>query len=103
MDIITYSLCNKKAKQYTDKVISNLPRGIIYKGSVSYYSILPNNAEIGDCYTVMYKGTSGSVDYGAEYVWGLNTATSTNEWENTRERKDMKRKCKDTKQMTHTI
>lgn len=80
MDIVTYALCNKKAKQYTDAAINNLPKGIVFKGSVNYYSDLPNNAEIGDCYTVLYSGTSGSDPSGIEYVWGLNTETSTEEW-----------------------
>ena len=68
MDIITYSLCNKKAKKYTDEAISGLGRGIVYKGAVSYYNNLPNNASIGDCYSILYKGTSGAESSGLEYV-----------------------------------
>ena len=80
MDIVTYALCKNKAKQYTDAVIDNLPKGVIYRGSVNYYADLPNNAELGDCYSVLYKGTSGTETSGAEYIWGTNTATSTQEW-----------------------
>lgn len=68
MDILTYALAKKKAKAYTDEVISGLGRGIIYKGAVSYYNDLPYNAEIGDCYSVLYKGTAGTESSGLEYV-----------------------------------
>lgn len=80
MDIVTLALAKKGAKQYTDTVVGNLPKGIVYKGSVSYYSDLPNNAEIGDCYTVTYEGSTGTTPSGAEYVWGINTETSQEEW-----------------------
>ena len=80
MDIVTLALAKKGAKQYTDTVIGNLPKGIVYKGSVSYYSDLPNDAEIGDCYTVTYEGSTGTTPSGAEYVWGVNTETSQEEW-----------------------
>ena len=80
MDIVTLALAKKGAKQYTDTVVGNLPKGIVYKGSVSYYSDLPNNAEIGDCYTVTYEGSTGTTPSGAEYVWGVNTETSQEEW-----------------------
>ena len=80
MDIVTLALAKKGAKQYTDTVVGNLPKGIVYKGSVGYYSDLPNNAEIGDCYTVTYEGSTGTTPSGAEYVWGVNTETSQEEW-----------------------
>lgn len=80
MDLVVLSLAKKGAKQYTDTVINNLPKGVIYKGSVNYYKDLPNSAEIGDCYSVLYEGETGSKPSGIEYVWGLNTATSTEEW-----------------------
>lgn len=80
MDVVTLALAKKGAKQYTDTVINNLPKGVVYKGSVNYYNDLPNNANLGDCYTVLYTGTSGTTAFGAEYVWGINTATSTSEW-----------------------
>ena len=68
MDVVTLALAKKGAKQYTDAVISNLPKGVVYKGSVNYYNDLPNNANLGDCYTVLYAGTSGTTAFGAEYV-----------------------------------
>ena len=80
MDIVTLALAKKGAKSYTDSVIENLPKGVVYKGSVNYYADLPNNASLGDCYSVMYQGSTGTTPYGAEYIWGTNTATSTNEW-----------------------
>lgn len=82
MDAITLALAKKGAKAYTDTVVGNLPKGVVFKGSVNYYNDLPNNAEIGDCYTVIYTGTSGTTPDGTEYVWGVNTATSTQEWIN---------------------
>lgn len=80
MDIITYSLCNKKAKQYTDDAIEGLGKGIIYKGAVNYYNDLPNNASIGDCYSILYKGTSGTESSGLEYVWGKINGQSPASW-----------------------
>lgn len=80
MDIVTLALAKKGAKQYTDTAINNLPKGVVYRGSVNYFKDLPNNAEIGECYSVLYDGETGTKPLGVEYVWGLNTATSTEEW-----------------------
>lgn len=80
MDVVTLALAKKSAKSYTDTVINNLPKGVVYRGSVNYYADLPSAAALGDCYTVVYKGTTGTEPYGAEYVWGLNTATNIREW-----------------------
>ena len=80
MDVVTLALAKKGAKSYTDAVIDNLPKGIVYRGSVNYYADLPNAAALGDCYTVTYKGSTGAEPFGAEYVWGLNTATNIREW-----------------------
>ena len=80
MDVVTLALAKKGAKSYTDTVINNLPKGVVYRGSVNYYADLPNTAELGDCYTVVYKGATGTESSGAEYVWGLNTATNIREW-----------------------
>lgn len=68
MDIVTLVLAKKGAKQYTDEAIEGLGKGIIYKGAVNYYNDLPNNASIGDCYSILYKGTSGTESSGLEYV-----------------------------------
>lgn len=78
--ILAVTMAVKKAKAYTDSKTSGLGGGVTYKGSVNYYSDLPANPEEGDAYTVKYAGSSGTVADGTEYVWGLNTATSTMEW-----------------------
>ena len=101
MDVVTLALAKKGAKQYTDTVINNLPKGVVYKGSVNYYNDLPNNANLGDCYTVLYTGTSGTTAFGAEYVWGTNTATSTNEW--TQIGQDLTGYVKNTNYATSTV
>lgn len=64
------------AKSYTDTAIAALPKGVVYKGAVSYYADLPQSGqEVGDCYTVKYEGTTGTVPNGSEYVWGLYEGT----------------------------
>ena len=68
MDITTLALAKNSAKQYTDAAIEGIGRGIIYKGAVNYYKDLPKNASIGDCYSVLLKGSSGRELYGAEFV-----------------------------------
>ena len=80
MDIVTYSLAKNKAKKYTDEVVEGLGRGILYKGAVNYYNDLPGNAAIGDCYSVLYEGTSGSTPSGAEYIWGKVNDAAAAEW-----------------------
>ena len=80
MDITTLILAKNKAKQYTDNAIAGLGKGIIYKGAVNYYNDLPNNAELGDCYSILYSGTSGSNPSGAEYVWGKINGSSNASW-----------------------
>lgn len=78
MDIVTLALALKKAKGYTDTAISQLPKGVSYKGSVDYYNDLPSSSvEVGDCYTVKYKGTSGTDPDGTEYVYGPDGGTNT--------------------------
>jgi hypothetical protein len=64
MDIVTLAL----AKKYTNNVIEGIGKGISYKGAVNYYNELPNNASLGDCYSVLYQGTSGTTPSGLEYV-----------------------------------
>ena len=68
MDIVTLALAKKGAKQYTDEAIEGLGKGIVYKGAVNYYNDLPNSASIGDCYSVLYKGTTGTDPSGLEYA-----------------------------------
>ena len=60
MDIIDEQL------KATDDKATAAAAGLRYKGAVNYYSDLPNNAEIGDAYTVLYAGSSGSVADGTE-------------------------------------
>ena len=80
MDVVTLALAKKSAKQYTDDVIEGIGKGISYKGAVNYYSDLPNNASLGDCYSVLYKGTSGSITSGLEYIWGKVNGQSSASW-----------------------
>ena len=70
MDIIDEQL------KATDDKATAAAAGLRYKGAVNYYSDLPNDAEIGDAYTVLYAGSSGSVADGTEYVWGELSGTA---------------------------
>ena len=76
MDIVTLSL----AKKYTNNIIDGFGRGILYKGPVNYYTDLPNDASLGDCYSVLYEGTSGDTPSGAEYVWGKINNQNSATW-----------------------
>ena len=76
MDILTYALAKNGANEAVAAAISALPKGIIYKGAVSYESDLPNTAEVGDCYTIKYSGSSGSNPDGREVVWGNYEGTA---------------------------
>lgn len=80
MDLVVLSLAKKGAKAYTDQVIKGLGKGIVYKGAIDYYNNLPSNAELGNCYTVLYKGTTGTKASNAEYVWGTVSGNSNPEW-----------------------
>lgn len=66
-------------KDHADKIDATA-LGIKYKGEVNYYADLPNNAEIGDAYTVKYAGSSGTTPDGTEYVWGA--VSGVNQWIN---------------------
>lgn len=70
MDILSYAMARSGASADIDSIIAQLPKGLVYKGAVDYYSNLPNNANVGDTYTVKYKDSSGSVPDGNEYAWG---------------------------------
>lgn len=94
MDIVTLALAKKSAKQYTDNAIEGLGKGIVYKGAVNYYNDLPDNASIGDCYSILYKGTSGTDPSGAEYVWGK--VNNTTQWIKLREEIDLTSYVKNT-------
>lgn len=80
MDVVTLGAALNGSKKYTDQVTQSLMGGVHYRGSVSYYDDLPNDAEEGDSYTVKYAGTSGSVADGTEYTWGYDTDSQTYAW-----------------------
>lgn len=80
MDVVTLGAALNSSKKYTDQVAQSLMGGVHYRGSVSYYDDLPNDAEEGDSYTVKYAGTSGSVADGTEYTWGYDTDSQTYAW-----------------------
>lgn len=80
MDIVTLTLAKKGAKKYTDEAIAGLGKGIVYKGAVNYYNDLPNNPKEGDCYTVLYKGTTGTDAYNMEYIWGKIVVSGSYSW-----------------------
>lgn len=69
--LLFYQLALKKAKSYADKLFGKVPTGgLFWRGAVNYYADLPTNAEVGDCYTVKYLGSSGTEVGGIEYAWG---------------------------------
>lgn len=78
MDILSYAMAKSSASANIDAVIASLPKGIVYKGAVAYESDLPNNPSLGDAYTVKYRGLSGEVVNGQEYVWGKYE--NVNQW-----------------------
>lgn len=80
MDVVTLGAALNGSKKYTDQVTQSLMGGVHYRGSVSYYDDLPNDASEGDSYTVKYAGTSGSVVDGTEYTWGYDTDSQTYAW-----------------------
>lgn len=51
-----------------------------WRGSVDYVSGLPADAEEGDCYTVKYAGTSGTVLDGTTYLRGMDGADGMLKW-----------------------
>lgn len=69
----------EESKQYADLLFAAVERGVVYKGEVDYYNLLPSEAEVGWAYTVKYSGTSGTTPDGSEYVcigkdpveWGI--------------------------------
>lgn len=65
MDLILYSFLNKKIGNAQDDIetlqdeVDNVTLAYTYKGSVATVSDLPNDAQLGDLYTVN----------GDQYVW----------------------------------
>ena len=72
VDIIAWGIAAAAAESAAEanKRIDELGEGTRYKGAVNYYSDLPANPEVGDIYTVKYKGSSGSETLNAMYIWG---------------------------------
>lgn len=65
-------------KYEIDTMFAAIGNGLHWLGAVSYYNNLPNNAELGDMWTVLYEGTSGTDPCGDEYAWG--TLSGTEQW-----------------------
>ena len=61
-----------------DEMFAAIGGGLHWKGAVSYYSNLPSDAELGDMWTVLYEGTTGTDPCGDEYAWG--TLSGTEQW-----------------------
>jgi len=80
MDVVTLGAALKGAKDYTDTKTEAFEEGVVYKGSVDYYADLPDDAEIGDSYTVKYQGSSGSEVSGLRYTWGYDSGAGENAW-----------------------
>ena len=80
MDIIAITLAKKAGAKADEleKVVEGIADGIKYKGAVDYYADLEaiSTKKIGDCYTVKYKGSSGTEECGDEYVWGKYEGTN---------------------------
>ena len=54
-------------------MVAALPKGLVFRGEVDYVDELPSGAELGDTYSVRYKGTSTDPSTeldGTEYAWG---------------------------------
>lgn len=79
-DLVARGLAAHASSQAEEALaaISSIPKGLSYKGQVDYYADLPSaTAEVGDCYTVRYTGSSGTNPDGSEYVWGSYGGTNT--------------------------
>lgn len=73
-DLVARGLAKKAqgVAELANARLDALPNGIVYRGAVNYLADLDNlAAEIGDAYTVKYKGTGGTTPDGSEYVYGM--------------------------------
>lgn len=79
MDLVSLAIAsnaNEKVEVVRTEVIEvreevdAMPRGLIYQGAVDYEDDLPTDAEIGDTYTVLYKGSTGTTAWDVEFAWG---------------------------------
>lgn len=69
--LLVYIITNGTySEQQILEMLESLKNGIKYIGQVNYYKNLPTIADVGHAYTVKYKGESGTVEDGSEYVWG---------------------------------
>lgn len=69
-------LAKTDSKRYVETTIAAalaaLPKGMHYVGAVNYIADLETlSPEIGDIYTVKYKGAEGADPDGTEYAWGM--------------------------------
>lgn len=51
------------------EALEDFSSGITLKGSVNYYSDLPDSPSVGDEYIVLYSGDSGTNYIGTKYAW----------------------------------
>lgn len=69
----TYAAVMAGTRRTVDAAVAgameDLDAGITFKGSVNYVSSLPESAETGDEYLVLYSGDSGTNYLGQKYVW----------------------------------
>lgn len=79
LNVLFWNLARKYAKTYTDDCLNTVSGGLHWRGSVEYLSDLPADPEEGDCYTVEYKGSSGTLADGTVYAWGIDGA-GTAQW-----------------------
>ena len=67
MDLVTYALLKNKVSSITDQ-LDGLTNGFDYKGSVTDVEDLPNNANIGDVYTVANENNDKYTWNGEDWV-----------------------------------
>ena len=76
LSMITLGIATARARSIAadvvDEALADFPNGITFKGSVDYASGLPDDAEVGDEYLVLYAGSSGTEYLGQKLVWDGN-------------------------------
>ena len=66
---MTLAAARIDARRIAQEAMAELPNGISYLGSVNYEKDLPEDAYVGDEYTVRYEGESGTERNGWKYLW----------------------------------
>lgn len=66
---LTLGAARIDARRIVTETMAELPNGISYLGSVDYEKDLPENASVGDEYTVRYTGETGTERNGWKYLW----------------------------------